>query len=178
MITDFYLPTHPALAPFVDSYILSTSQGTREAFANYWPASHETSLVFYLADQPAHAAASPEAKLSGKPQCLIGPQTKFPGAVEFRGNYHTFIIGFKANGFNKLFRQPAQELTGKIIPLTSILGTRVEQVFDRFLHAASPEQMAHHADEFLLSFNNQVNHNVLKKDGITAQQFPVWVIRV
>jgi AraC-like DNA-binding protein len=168
MITDFYLPPHPSLAPFVDTYILSTSQGFEEAFANQWPASHETSLVFYLADQPCHAAASTEADLSGKPQCLIGPQTKSPGAVQFRGNYHTFIISFKANGFAKLFRQPAQELTGKIIPLTAILGTKAEQVFDRFLHASSVEQMALHADEFLLSFCNQVNHNVLKKDGIAA----------
>jgi hypothetical protein len=52
MITSFFISPHPSLQPFVDNYILSTSNNEHITFNSYWPASNETSPIFYMADQP------------------------------------------------------------------------------------------------------------------------------
>lgn len=168
MITDFYLIPHVLLQPFVDTYILSTSRGKHETFGNQWPASHETSLVFYLADKPTHRAVSKEARLSQKDYCLVGLQTKPLGFVCFTGNYHTFIIQFKANGFTKLFGLPAKELTDKIVAIRDVFGPKVADLYDQLLTATEIHRMALFADNFLLSFLKTNKNHFLRQDGITA----------
>jgi hypothetical protein len=51
MITNYLISPHPILQSFVDNYKLSTSNDEKLIFGNRWPASYETSLVFYLADK-------------------------------------------------------------------------------------------------------------------------------
>jgi AraC-like DNA-binding protein len=168
MITDFYIVPHVHLKPFVNTYILSTSSGNHEIFVNQWPASHETSLVFYLADKPAHRAVYKEATLSQKDYCLVGLQTKPLGFVCFTGNYQTFIIQFKANGFTKLFGLPAQDLTDKIVATTDVFGPKASDLYNHLLTTKEIHQMALFADNFLLSFLKSNKYNFPGEDGITA----------
>lgn len=58
MITNYLISPHPILQSFVDNYILSTSNNEKLIFGNHWPASHETSLIFYMADKPGHINAN------------------------------------------------------------------------------------------------------------------------
>ncbi|GAB4014371.1 DUF6597 domain-containing transcriptional factor [Spirosoma koreense] len=115
MINDYTIAPHARLAPYVDQYVLSTSQGDKVTILGNWAASPETSLVFYLADQPLPLTGKPDSQLSQKPNCLIGLLSQYNGQVNFQGRYHTFIIQFKTNGFTSLFCLPACEVTNRVI---------------------------------------------------------------
>src|SRR5215210_3812792 len=106
MITNFFISPHPSLRTFVDTYILSTWNGEHVSFSGYWPASNETSLIFYMADQLSHLVEYKNSVLSGKKNCVVGLLTRHNGIGYFNGTYHTFIIQFKANGFHKIFCIP------------------------------------------------------------------------
>lgn len=168
MITDYYISPHPSLQPFINNYILSTSGDEKITFGNQWPASHETSLIFNLANKPRHATEINAVLFSSKDVCVVGLQTKPNGFVHFSGRYHTFIIQFTAVGFNKVFGIPMQELKDKIYSATDIIGQKVADLYDRLLHARDVQKMADFTDEFLLSFLKRNNNYSSGEDGITA----------
>ena len=138
------------------------------SFNSYRPASNETSLVFYLRDQPKHYGADAKNfSLQDKQHCIIGLLTRRNGIVSFKGRYHTFIIHFRANGFNAIFHFPMNELTDKIYCAADVLGKRASFLREQLQHAPNVQQMACIADQILLSFlNNHTRDNFLP-DGIS-----------
>jgi predicted transcriptional regulator with HTH domain len=123
LITNYLIPAHPLLQPFVDNYVLSSSNGEKVTLKGPWPASNETSIIFYMADHPYHytseQVASPLQHYRG---CIVGIQSRCNGIVSFSGIYHTFIIQFKANGFTKLFHMPVATIVNKLYYLDDVFG--------------------------------------------------------
>ena len=179
-MTEFYVSPHPALLPWVNYYVLSTSQGCEEVFGDHWAASHETSIVFYLADKPTHTTLSKEADISGLNHYVVGLQTRPNGAVHFSGHYRTFIICFTANGFTRLFGLPAQALLNRIVDTSMVLGRSAERLYGQLIEAKNREQMVHYADDFLLEFVTKRKTTSGQPDGIThiaraiTNNVPIW----
>jgi len=167
LLTNYFIPPHPSLSTFVDNYILSTSGNDSITFKGYWPASNETSLIFYMRDSTHHHQNDHSASiLPGKKNCVVGLLTRCNGIVNFTGKYHTFIIQFKANGFNKIFRLPMYEFTDKIFVTEDVFGKQAKYLYQQLLNAKDIFQMAQFADAFLLSFFNY--KRAITDDGITA----------
>jgi len=166
MITNFLIAPHPALVQFVDSYWFATSGNDRVTIEGTWPASNETSLVFYLSDKP-------DEKLNGSPRqpdtnnWLVGILTRSNGNVSFHGNYKTFVIQFKANGFSKIFGQPVSEFTNRIYSTDEVFGKNASLLNEQLLNAKSVVQMAKFADQFLLYYVSK-QKAILVNDGITT----------
>ncbi|HRI22365.1 MAG TPA: AraC family transcriptional regulator [Panacibacter sp.] len=168
MIINYFIPPHPSLQPFVDNYVLCTSEGKKITLKSTWPASNETSLIFYLSDRPYHHtgehAASP---LQNQRGCIVGLLSHCNGTVSFGGIYHTFLIQFKANGFNKLFRMQAAEFVNKIFYLDDVFGKSARELNEALQLAEDIQQMARFADKFLLHFLNLQKAHITLYDGIT-----------
>ncbi len=168
MITNYFIPPHPLLQPFVDDYVLSTSEGKKITINGSWPASNETSLVFYMADQPSHlTGGGAVSSLLNKHGCIVGLLSHSNGIVSFRGKYHTFIIQFKANGFNKLFRMPVAEFVNQIFYLDDVFGKATGNLNEELQNAKDIQQLAFLADTFLLRFLSMQKAYINLNDGIT-----------
>ncbi len=147
MIINYFIPPHPSLQPFVDDYILSTSQGQKVSLKSTWPASNETSLIFYLSDQPYHYTSEGLASpLQNERGCIVGLLSRCNGTVSFNGVYHTFIVQFKANGFNKLFRMPVAAFVNKLYYLDEVFGKEAKALNEALQNAAEMQLMAFLAD--------------------------------
>jgi AraC-like DNA-binding protein len=168
LITNFSITPHPSLQQFVDNYILSTSHGKKITLKSTWPASNETSLIFYMSDQPYHysneGTASP---LQNERGCIVGLLSHCNGVVSFNGVYHTFIIQFKANGFNKLFRMPVAGFVNKLYYLDEVFGRKAKELNEALQNAPDIQAKACLADKFLLHFFNLHKNAVSLYDGIT-----------
>ena len=99
---------------------------------------------------------------------MIGLLTRPNGIVHFTGKYHTFMIQFKANGFNKIFRIPMFEFTDKIFTTEDVFGRQTNDLHEQLLNATGIQQMAFFADKFLLYFLNRRQKTAPVYDGITA----------
>lgn len=99
--------------------------------------------------------------------CIIGLQSACNGIICFNGVFHTFIIQFKANGYNKLFRLPAKELVDKRYYMDDVFGNAAKTLNERLQHAACIQGMAGFADRFLLQFLSQNQKTAQVYDGIT-----------
>ena len=106
--------------------------------------------------------------LANKSNCVIGLLTRPNGIVHFTGKYHTFMIQFKANGFNKIFRIPMFEFTDKIFTTEDVFGRQTNDLHEQLLNATGIQQMAFFADKFLLYFLNRRQETAPVYDGITA----------
>lgn len=122
----------------------------------------------FLADKPQHTIESRGAVRSDKDHCVVGLQTKHNGTVQFRGRYHTFIIQFKINGFNKIFRIAANEFKDKIVSLAAVFGRKADDLYNELLNAEDIQQMALFADRFLLTFLRLNKDRFTGKDSITS----------
>ncbi|MEO7486105.1 MAG: helix-turn-helix transcriptional regulator, partial [Ferruginibacter sp.] len=83
------------------------------------------------------------------------------------GVYHTFIIQFKANGFNKLFRMPVAGFVDKLFYLDEVFGKQAKDLNEALQNLAGIQLMACFADKFLLHFLNFQKNSVDLYDGIT-----------
>ena len=151
MINNYCIYPSPVLQPFVNQYILATSEGKRVTYTSQWPAAYEVVMLFYLQDQPLHNTGFTESALSGKNNYVVGPVTHDNGTVYFDGIYHTFIIEFKPGGFNKLFRIPMTEITNKILCAEDVFGKIVKDFNEVLFNAKNVDEMAGSADQFFLS---------------------------
>ena len=168
MITNYFIPPHPSLQSFADIYILSTSNGEKITLRGAWPASNETSLVFSMSDRPSHHTSEGViSPLQNKHGCVVGLLSQYNGIVSFKGIYHTFIIKFKANGFNKLFRLPAAEFVNRLYYLDDVFGKEARNLNEALMSATDIQQMALFADKFLLHFLNIQKSYINLYDGIT-----------
>jgi len=169
MLTTYFISPHPLLQDFVDTYFLSTSENNIITFDGYWPATNESNLVFYMGDPPQHDNAyCSESELSHKKNYLIGLLTRSNGYARFTGRLHTFVIQFKANGINKIFRLPMNQFTDKIYTTEDVFGNSVKDLHEQLRESATIQQMTRHANTFLLAFLNHHKKTGLLHDGITA----------
>ena len=168
MITNYFIPPHPELSAFADNYILSTSNGKKITLNGDWPASNETSLIFYMGDKPDHYTnEGAVSSLRNERGCIVGLLSHHNGVVSFCGIYHTFIIQFKANGFSKLFSIPAAEFVNKIFYLDDVFGIEAATLNEELHNAKDIHQMACFADKFLLHFLHLQKAYINLYDGIT-----------
>jgi len=168
VITNYIIPPHLMLQPFVDNYVLSTSHGERIVLNNTWPASNETSLIFYLADQPFHYVnVKTPSPLQPSRGCIVGLQSSCNGTVHFSGVYHTFIIQFKANGYNKLFNLPPLQFVNKLYYMDEVFGRAANVLNEKLQNAGGMLPMAQFADHFLLDFLTRHKKTAELHDGIT-----------
>ena len=168
IIANYFIAPHPLLQSFVDDYILSTSEGEKVTLNGAWPASNETSLIFYMADRPSHHTAEGViSSLQNKHGCVVGLLSQCNGVVSFEGIYHTFIIHFKANGFKKLFRLPMEEFVNKLYYLDDVFGKEARNLNEELMYSQDVQKMSLLADKFLLHFLNIQKSDVNLYDGIT-----------
>jgi AraC-like DNA-binding protein len=153
---NYFTKPHPCLADFIDTYILSASDRSELSFTGTWPASNETSLVFYLADKPEQLGArngSEEKWHMGN--CVVGVLTRNNGAVSFSGRYKTFVIHFKPNGFSRIFGIPAPGLTDQVLPSEDVFGPPVSALYEKLLNTEGILEMASFSDLFLIHMLNK-----------------------
>ena len=168
LITNFFISPNPYLQSFADNYILSTSNGEKITISGAWPASNEMSLVFYMSDLPSHHTCEGViSPLKNEHGCVVGLLSQYNGLVSFEGIYHTFIIQFKANGFNKLFRLPVADFVNKLYYLDDVFGKEARNLNEQLMSAPDIQTMAVYADKFLLHFLNVQKSYVNLYDGIT-----------
>jgi AraC-like DNA-binding protein len=147
---------------------LCTSENETVTINGNWPASNETSIIFYLQDHPSsHLFKHSNSDLSNKRSCIVGVLIECNGIVHFKGRYHTFMIQFKANGFHKIFGIPSHEITNKIFYSDDVFGNIVNALHEQLLHATNFQQMAVFADAFLITFLKR-RKAAYAYDGITA----------
>ena len=168
LMINYFISPHPSLQPFVDNYILCTSENEVISFNGHWPATNETSLVFYMADQPeSHINENKNSVLANKNNCIIGLLTRYNGIIHFKGRYHTFLIQFRANGFTKIFNMAMAEFTDKIYSTDDVFGKQTKTLHEQLLNAKNIQSMALLADVFLLSFLERRKKTDTLIDGIT-----------
>lgn len=83
-----------------------------------------------------------------------------------QGNYHTFTIEFKPNGFYKVFGIPANEICNNIFPANEVIGNGIEHFYEQLLNASCIQEMTLFADIFLIGFLNKRKRTYIN-DGIT-----------
>lgn len=177
MLTTYFISPHPLLQDFVDTYFLSTSENNIVTFDGYWPATNESNLVFYMGDSPQHDNADhPDSELSHKKNYLIGLLTRSNGYARFTGRLHTFVIQFKANGINKIFRLPMNQFTDKIYTTEDVFGNSVKDLHEQLRESPTIQQMACHANTFLLACLNHHKKTDVLHDGITAVSRELYTI--
>ena len=167
MINNYCISPAPALRPYVNQYILSTSEGRNVTYTSQWPAAFEVISIFYLADRPAHQTQYTTSALSSSDNYLVGPVLHDNGMVRFDGLYHTFIIEFKSDGLNRIFRMPATEIANRILVAEDVFGHTVNDLNDALHNAKNVEQMAMLADRFLLNTLQSQTQNNHYSEGIS-----------
>lgn len=152
VITNYFISPHAQLSPFVDQYILCTSENEMVRFGGPWAASNETSLIFHLADKPtSHANQHSNSNIEKKDNALVGLLTRHNGLVRFYGRYHTFVIQFNAVGLYGIFGMPASMFTDNIYCVGEVFGPPMRQLYEQLLNAPDIHSMAKAADLYLLS---------------------------
>lgn len=167
MLTTSLILPHPALSDFIYNYAICQIQDNLN-LTYPWFANHETTLGFFLGDTPVlikNANPEGERKSTGK-ICLFGLVTQFAGTVQFKGICNTFLIEFKPNGFNKLFKIPASEICNTTFPANELIGKEVEHLYEQLLNATSFEEKVRFADNYLLNIVNS-QKALYANDGIT-----------
>lgn len=168
MLTASLVPPHPALSDFIQNYTLcvSTSPNVNISFPLY--AHHDTSIGFFLGNTSVHIKNHTTNKVipSVSRYFLFGLSTHCKEAMTSTGDYKTFTIEFKPNGFNRIFGIAASEIRDNIFPANEVIGKEVERFHDQLLHAASAQEMVGFSDRFLLDSLNR-KKTTYSNDGIT-----------
>ncbi len=172
MLTTSLILPHPGLSDFIYNYSLCKSVSADINMTFPWFAHHDTSLCFFLGDTPIQVMNSNtnNAAESTNKVCLFGLMTHCKGTMKFEGNYNTFIIEFKPNGFNKMFGIPASEICNNTFPANEVIGNGAEHFYEQLLNAAGVQEMVSCADKFLMSFLSR-QKAVYINDGITKVSY-------
>jgi AraC-like DNA-binding protein len=153
MITVSEIAPAPVLAPFVRCYSFREFNTIGLNLIKPWHASHEISMEFHFKDFPLQLINPRTGQIlnGGNYGAILGLGTQFNGEITFNGCYAFFSIIFKPNGFNKIFRLPASEITNYIVFTDDIFNSSVKILFEKLCMAKGLAEMASVADTFLLS---------------------------
>ena len=168
MLTTTLILPHPSLNDFISNYSLCTSGTANLNMSLPWFAHHDTSLCFFLGDTPVQIRNTniDNPTESTNKVCLCGLMTHCKGTTTFKGNYKTFIIEFKLNGFNKMFGIPASKICNNTYPAIEVIGNEVKDIYEHLLNASNVKEMVWVADRFLMNFLSR-QKATYKNEGIT-----------
>jgi AraC-like DNA-binding protein len=169
MITTTEIAPAPVLAPYIRCYTYREFNTNGVDLIKPWHATHEITIPFFFKDQP-RGLNNPHTGQIIKGEFLTGVTglgTQYNGEMTFNGDYAFFEIIFKPNGFNKLFRIPASEITNFIFGAPDIFDAGVSQLYEKLAETRGITDMAALADTFLLS-QFQKRKNIQYKDAITS----------
>ncbi len=154
MLTTSLILPHPALTGFINSYTLCIHKSSKVNMSFPLYAHHETTIGFFLGNTSLQIKdyTTKVVTESVSKVFLFGLSTNCKEAMACRGNYNTFTIEFKPNGFNKMFGISANEITDNNFPANEVIGSGVAHLYEQLLHAKSAQQMVAFADKFLISF--------------------------
>ena len=168
MLATTIIPPHPALNEFIFNYSLCISESPVKSLTLPWVAHHDTSLCFYLADKPKQKLNTIANNTYGYTDkiTLYGLLTECRGAMTFEGNYKTFLIEFKPNGFSRLFDISANEVCDGVFSADEVIGNAVNRLYTQLINASNIREMIGFADEFLFQFLKKRKTGYYN-DGIT-----------
>ena len=168
MFSTIIIPPHPALNEFIFNYSLCKSDSPIKIPALPWIAHYDTSLCFYLGDRPIQKSNHWAGHLCGQTNkiTLYGLLTQYIGTMSFEGNYSTFMIEFKPNGFARLFDIPASKICDGVFPADEVVGNVIEILYTRLVNSLNMHEMVEFADEFIFGFLKK-RKAVYYNDGIT-----------
>lgn len=167
MLTASSIIPHAILHDFIHSYTLCRSQSDLNmTFPLY--ATHETCLSFFIGNTSV-AIKSPDVKNETEKTgrlFLFGLSTHYKGLMKSHGNYHTFTIAFKPNGFYKVFGIPASEICNNTFTANEVIGNCIEYFYEQLLNASCIQEIALFADAFLIGILTKRKRTDMN-DGIT-----------
>lgn len=169
MITTSEIAPAPALAPFVRCYALREFDTKNRDLIKPWHASHEITMPFFFKAMPLHLIDPQTGQIlkRGSYGCITGLGTQYNGEMTFNGAYAFFEISFKPNGFNKIFRLPAAEITNQITDADAIFDATFKSFFEQLFAAKGLTEMVSLADAYLLYYLKK-QRAVDYKDAITS----------
>jgi AraC-like DNA-binding protein len=168
MLTTSLLLPHPALSDFINSYTLCIHNALNVNMSFPLYAHHETTIGFFLGNTSLKIKnhTTKVVTESTNKVFLFGLSTNCKEAMASRGNYNTFTIEFKPNGFNKMFGISANEITDNNFPACKVIGNGVIQLYEQLLNAKSAKQMVTFTDKFLISILKR-KKRTYANEGIT-----------
>ena len=168
MITTSEIAPSPVLAPFVRCYSFREFDTKGLALIRPWQASHEIAMPFFFKAKPVQLINPQTGQIlnGGSYGGITGISTQYNGEITFNGCYAFFEISFKPNGFHKIFRLPASEITNQIMNTEDVFDARAKCFYEQLGSAVDLTQMASLADSFLLSYLKK-QKGVESKDTIT-----------
>jgi AraC-like DNA-binding protein len=115
-------------------------------------ARNDQMLEFYLGT-PSKVRSGGLQEIAVAPHAvLVGIQAVGRVELFLGGVIRTFTITFRPLGFHRLFRISMEELAGRGLEASSVIGPQAVLFHDRLLNSCSFEEMVEHADEFLTPF--------------------------
>ncbi len=167
MLTVYSVVPHAVLHDFIHSYTLCKSESDLNmTFPLY--ATHETCLSFFIGNTSIEIESpgiKNETEKTGK-LLLFGLSACYKGHMKSQGDYHTFTIGFKPNGFYKVFGIPANEICNNTFTADEVIGNGIEFFYEQLINASTIQEIALFADAFLICFLNRQKRSYVN-DGIT-----------
>jgi len=166
MLTAFSVLPHSVLRDVVDSYTLCKAQSDVDmTFPLY--ATNETCLSFFIGNTSVEIEGPDGHTIekTGK-LFLFGLSTRYKGIMRSTGNFHTFTIEFKPNGFYKIFGIPAFEICNNTFTADEVVGNDVGSFYEQLVNASSVQEIGLFTDAFLLGFFNRQRRSYLH-EGIT-----------
>lgn len=169
MIITSEIAPSPVLAPYVRCYTFREFDTKGLDLIKPWHASHEISMPFFFKAIPVQLVDPVTTQIlkTGSYRGVVGLSTQYNGEMTFNGCYSFFEIIFKPNGFHKIFRLPASEITNEIADADDIFNTEFKILFEQLYRSAGLKEMAHAADLFLLNYLKKQRF-IDYKDAITG----------
>ncbi|MCW3110932.1 MAG: AraC family transcriptional regulator [Segetibacter sp.] len=173
MLTSYSIVPHTVLNDFIHKYTLCKSQTANINMTFPLYATHETFLGFFIGNtsiQITNPNIENETARTGK-LFLFGLSTDYMGLMTSQGNYHTFTIEFKPNGFHKVFGIRASEICNNTFTAGEVIGNRVELFYEQLVNASGIQEMVLFADAFLIGFLNKQKRTYLNDDIVKVSSY-------
>lgn len=151
------------LAPFVRCYTFREFDTQGRILIKPWHASHEVTMPFFFNAKPLQLINPQTGQIlkGGSFGGVTGLGTQYNGEISFNGCYTLFEICFKPNGFYKIFRLPAKELTNYIFNVEDIFDISIKDFYEQLYSAKGLQEMALQADAFLI-------HQLKKQESFSS----------
>lgn len=172
MITNYIIPPHTLLKPFISNYIFSTSFDKKVCFKTNWFASNENCIIFFLEDTFMHFSSDviKPGPLHNKQNFVLSVLSNFNGEISFEGIFKRFIVQLKPDGLYKLSGIPATYFANKILSAEDIFNYDALYLHEQLKNTPDANGMASYADQFFLKLLNRPNnhHSITGNIGFAA----------
>ena len=128
----------------------------------------ETSMGFFLGDTSIRLQNNTTKKIreSKSRFFLFGLSTHCNETMISTGNYKTFTIEFKPNGFNRIFGIVAHEVADNILSANEVIGHEVVSLYEQLQEARNALEIVSLSDSFLINCVSRAKQ-VYVNEGIT-----------